>query len=189
MIPEQKEHLRQEISLKLKHLSQEERNKESSHLCDELLKHIEPTSIVCGYAPLSSEPDINPLLTALIKRGNDLYLPRYEEGTIIFLKVKDLSLLKKGNQNILEPAKDASPLIIETADIVLVPGRAFDKKGNRLGRGAGGYDNWISQTRIKNNKMKCIGIAFDCQIVAEVPVDSHDQRMDALASQSEYMAI
>ncbi len=189
MIPEQKEHLRQEISVKLKHLSLEESNKESSHLCDELFKHIEPTSIVCGYAPLLSEPDINPLLTALIERGNDVYLPRYEEGAIIFLKVKDLSLLEKGNQNILEPAKDAAPLAIETADIVLVPGRAFDKKGNRLGRGAGGYDAWIAKARMKNENIQCIGIAFDCQIVAEVPVESHDERMDALALRSGYMAI
>ncbi|MDD5469372.1 MAG: 5-formyltetrahydrofolate cyclo-ligase [Candidatus Peribacteraceae bacterium] len=189
MIADQKAQLRREIAQRITLLSPERRKEESESICRTLLPLIEPGMAVCGYAPLPSEPDITPLLAAFIKRGNALYLPRYENGTVVFLRVEDLSKLVRGNQNILEPSQDAAPLGKEGINIVLVPGRAFDGRGNRLGRGAGGYDAWIATARENNKTMRCIGIAFACQLVGDVPTEPHDQRMDALALPSGYRAV
>ncbi|MDD3896646.1 MAG: 5-formyltetrahydrofolate cyclo-ligase [Candidatus Peribacteraceae bacterium] len=189
MIADQKAQLRREITQRIALLSPERRKEESDDICRTLLPLIPPTMAVCGYAPLPSEPDITPLLSALIKQGNALYLPRYENGTVVFLRVEDLSKLVRGNQNILEPPQDAPPLKESEADTILVPGRAFDGRGNRLGRGAGGYDAWIAAARENNKTMQCIGIAFACQLVDDIPTEPHDQRMDSLALPSGYRAV
>jgi len=49
---------------------------------------------------------------------------------------------------------------------------------NRLGRGNGGYDHWIEKQRDVNPDTRMIGVAFECQIVNEVPIDAHDEKMD-----------
>ncbi|MFA7682254.1 MAG: 5-formyltetrahydrofolate cyclo-ligase, partial [Candidatus Peribacteraceae bacterium] len=65
-------------------------------------------------------------------------------------------------------------------DCALIPGRAFDRDGNRLGRGNGSYDHWIREQRTANPQTKIWGIAFECQIVPIVPTEEHDERVDAL---------
>ena len=60
-------------------------------------------------------------------------------------------------------------------DLILVPGVAFDRAGNRLGRGKGYYDKVLKQTRAHK-----AGIAFDFQMVEQVPVEPHDVRMDSV---------
>lgn len=58
-------------------------------------------------------------------------------------------------------------------DLILVPGMAFDKAGNRLGRGKGYYDKIL-----RNCKACKIGLCFAFQLVEEVPTEPHDIRMD-----------
>jgi len=58
---------------------------------------------------------------------------------------------------------------------ILIPGRAFDKSGNRLGRGGGYYDRILRD-------VKClkIGVAFNCQLFDSIPVEPHDQKVDII---------
>ncbi len=58
-------------------------------------------------------------------------------------------------------------------DFAIIPGIAFDKKGNRLGRGKGFYDRFLKQT----NAFK-VAVGYDFQIIDEVPVSSHDVPVD-----------
>jgi 5-formyltetrahydrofolate cyclo-ligase len=62
---------------------------------------------------------------------------------------------------------------------VLVPGIAFDKKGNRLGRGLGYYDKFLSSFSKETFK---VGLAFQCQMEKEIPVESFDCRVDRVIS-------
>ena len=66
---------------------------------------------------------------------------------------------------------------LDKIDIIIVPGVAFDKDNNRLGRGKAYYDKLLSQT----NALK-IGVCFDFQIIESVPVDKHDIKMDLVIS-------
>ena len=66
------------------------------------------------------------------------------------------------------PFKDFSQI-----DVALIPGLAFDTNGHRLGRGKGYYDRFLTAFTGKT-----IGVCFDFQKVAEVPVDAHDVAVD-----------
>jgi 5-formyltetrahydrofolate cyclo-ligase len=72
---------------------------------------------------------------------------------------------------ILEPAQALRE--IPPVDVVVVPGVAFDRRNNRLGRGKGYYDRLLATI----NTYK-IGVCFGCQLLEHVPHDAHDVRMD-----------
>ena len=80
-----------------------------------------------------------------------------------------------GDFNILEPQNEP---YTGNFDLIIVPGVAFDRKGNRLGRGRGYYDRFLSQ----HFDVKRIGICFDFQLVDEVPAEDFDIRMDEVFS-------
>lgn len=177
-IKERKTLLRQEIEVRIAAIPTSERDEERADICSQLLARIPATAVVCGYMPLQTEVDIQPLLEKLLQRKQEVYLPRYEEGHVVFQQISSLQTLEHGRYNILVPARDAPALQDGNADIVLVPGRAFDLHGNRLGRGGGGYDRWIALQRKANPETQFFGIAFACQIIPDVPVEPHDQRVD-----------
>ena len=88
--------------------------------------------------------------------------------------------LKPGSYGILEPKKDClkwvSPMDI---NLIIVPGVGFDKKGNRLGHGEGYYDRLLS----KPFGTLSIGLAFEIQIIEDIPIDTHDQPVDILITE------
>lgn len=80
-----------------------------------------------------------------------------------------------GDFNIMEPQNDP---YTGDFDLIVVPGVAFDNKGNRIGRGRGYYDRFLSH----HLDVKRIGICFDFQLVDEVPAEPFDIRMDEVIS-------
>jgi len=177
-----KAHLRKAIKERLDRLSDDDRQAESRTLCKELLLRIPKGSVVVAYFPLKTEASLRPLMKDLLARGDTVFLPRFEDNKMVCRQMLDEESLIPGAFTIPEPSIDAPLLDMKTADFALVPGRAFDKKGNRLGRGNGGYDRWIKKFRAANNHAKVIGIALECQIVHEVPREDHDAVMDAIAT-------
>lgn len=65
----------------------------------------------------------------------------------------------------------------EQVDLIIVPGLAFDADGGRLGRGAAYYDNYLSQTNAYR-----VGFCSEIQLIDHLPMDQHDMRMHALAT-------
>ena len=80
-----------------------------------------------------------------------------------------------GDFNIMEPQNEP---YTDDFDLIIVPGVAFDRKGNRIGRGRGYYDRFLSQ----HLGVKRIGICFDFQLVDEVPTEPFDILMDEVIS-------
>ena len=81
-------------------------------------------------------------------------------------------MLHAGYYSIPEPTKECELIKPNEIDLIIVPGMAFDKYGNRLGHGKGFYDHFLEQTNAT-----LIGVAFDCQLVSCVPVEKHDKRI------------
>ena len=82
-----------------------------------------------------------PLFDALVAQGIPCLFPRVlEEHALAFARVTDWSELRPGRYGVLEPPALAAVTRPEEGDLVLVPGVAFDRAGNRLGRGQGYYD-------------------------------------------------
>lgn len=97
--------------------------------------------------------------------GDDIIPVAYEKDT-------DFAV---GDFNILEPQNEPYK---GDFDLIIVPGVAFDRKGNRLGRGRGYYDRFLCQ----HLSVKRIGICFDFQLVDEIPTEPFDIRMDEVIS-------
>lgn len=68
---------------------------------------------------------------------------------------------------------------LDAVEMIIVPGVAFDHKGNRMGRGRGFYDRLLKSTP---NAMK-IGVAYDFQMLNSIPVEPHDVKMDRVISE------
>lgn len=182
-IPEKKSELRAAISARLSRMSDKDRATESRTLCKRILESLpkEPTGI-CAYYPLKDEADLRPLLRDILAHGHTLYLPRKEGAHFVFGKVTTLDALPPDDFGIPAPSDDSPLLEPSDLTIALIPGRAFDKKGNRLGRGNGGYDIWIRKQRMENPKTQFWGIALECQVVQDIPMEAHDEHVDAIVT-------
>jgi len=173
-----KAELRRQISATLKNLSPADRKSGSKKICAELQRRdfFKPANSILFFAPLENEPDIWPLLTGALAGNKIVALPcfdaeaqRYKSRQVKNLHVEIIS----GQFGIREPMIGCMEIPLDDLDLILVPGVAFDSRGNRLGRGKGFYDRLLEKFRGKK-----IGIAFDEQIVGNVPTESLDVKMD-----------
>jgi 5-formyltetrahydrofolate cyclo-ligase len=143
---------------------------------------IEPGMVVSGFFPIRSEADIRPLMARLKARGARLCLPVVlDRETIVFRELVTGAELVDTGFGTRGPGPEAEVL---DPDLLLVPLSAFDGRGNRIGYGAGHYDRAIARLREKGRNPRLIGIAFDCQEVAEVPDEAHDVRLEAVLTES-----
>lgn len=142
----------------------------------------DPGTIVSGFLPIRSEADIRPLMARLKARGARLCLPIVQDKTTIVFRelVPGAELIDTGFGT-RGPGPEAAVL---DPEILLVPLSAFDAEGNRIGYGAGHYDRAIARLLQKGREPRLIGIAFDCQEVAEVPAEPHDVRLQAILTES-----
>jgi 5-formyltetrahydrofolate cyclo-ligase len=142
---------------------------------------------VLFYAALPDEVDLGPLIDEALEAGREVLLPvcEPERCEIRIVSVEDPARdLCDGFYGIMEP-REGLPLGDAAAlDLVLVPGRAFDSGGNRLGRGRGYYDNFLSRLapRRAGGAFK-LGVCFACQLVERVPVMPKDVKVDAVVTE------
>lgn len=180
-----KDELRQAVKAKLAALSPEERLWATQLILQQAWSSllIRDTALAAFYMPLPDELDIVPLMHWWQRRGLPFALPRTltQEKRLEFRCVAHLeSDLQVGVFGILEP-KPSCPLVMpEEISVIVVPGRAFDECGNRLGRGLGYYDRFLKTLPIKTLKL---ALAFDCQIVPRIPVKPNDVPMDVVITE------
>ena len=105
------------------------------------------------------------------------YLPRVNGVNLDILPYEQTSL-QLGAFHIEEPQGDET-VSIDDIEMVVVPAMAYDRQGNRVGRGKGYYDRLLA-----DSKAIKIGVAYDCQLVDEIDTDSFDQPVDIVITQS-----
>ncbi len=178
---QQKQQLRQSIAERMQKMDQGARDAESRSICRRIKENLpETVKTVCAYYPMPSEANLLPLLQEFLEDGKAIALPRSEGKAFLFRTVTSLKNLPPGPFKIPEPGPDAPVLDLSTIDLALIPGIAFDPIGNRLGRGNGGYDQWIKKVREANPNVILWGIGFDCQMVNIIPMEPHDETVDAI---------
>lgn len=177
---QEKQQLRDEITARIMAMTTKDRAAESESCCRKIRETSESFDTICGYAPLPSEVDVSPLLRELLNENFSIYFPRMEQERMVFRRINDFESLMKSYCGILEPSMDCEKLLDGSKLIALIPGRAFDLQGGRLGRGNGGYDKWIRSVRSVNPHAVFVGTCFECQIVQNVPMEAYDERMDAV---------
>lgn len=116
-----------------------------------------------------------------------LYLPVVEGDDLRLLPYRGDEHLKAGSFGILEPTEAETSAANVTSypalDLIIVPGIAFDRSNNRLGRGKGYYDRLLAELPIPK-----IGICFDFQLFDTIPAEPFDKKMNLIISEKETTA-
>lgn len=130
--------------------------------------------IVMIYSALPDEVQTQTFLEEWRHRKK-IILPTVVGDDIIPVELAEDTTFAVGDFNILEPQNEP---YTGGYDLIVVPGVAFDRNGNRIGRGRGYYDRFLC----KHLNVRRIGICFDFQLVDEVPTEPNDIKMDKVIS-------
>ncbi|OGW74825.1 MAG: 5-formyltetrahydrofolate cyclo-ligase [Omnitrophica bacterium RBG_13_46_9] len=167
--------IRKEILDKLNTQNREEILKKSETIKKKLfsLPEFKRAKFVMFYASQDREVNTEEMIDEAIKMGKKVALPCCSSlKTIVSKEITDRHRdLEKGTYGISEPRKCQKNIQPDKIDLIVVPGIAFDRKNRRIGRGKGYYDRFLG--RLSRNKCS-VGLAFDFQIVENLPKDSHD---------------
>ena len=174
------EELRKEMKEKLLEQSAQERASRSFAIAEKTLKLLEfqRANNIHFYMSMPSEVNTEFLIDRALSVGKRVVLPVTDlvNKELHWYEVKNRSRdLKRGALGILEPDARVARKFTENAQCIFVPGIVFDQKNNRIGRGAGLYDRFLS--KLSPNVYK-VGLAFSFQVLPEIPVQDHDVQMD-----------
>lgn len=137
------------------------------------------------FAPQSSEPDIWPLIEQAIAEKKTVAFPKFDSDANEYRAAVTESPahdLKRGKFGVQEPGDACRILDLADLDMILVPGLGFDSTGRRLGRGKGFYDRILAQTT-----GLAVGLAFDWQLIEEIPTEAHDIPMHRIVTPSRWL--
>ncbi|MDH7500294.1 MAG: 5-formyltetrahydrofolate cyclo-ligase [candidate division NC10 bacterium] len=186
-IPEAKRHLRQQMRALRDSLSVEdrrERSREIFHHLQSLLPFCE-AKLLLFYASFGSEVETREMMSRCQREGKRIALPKVEQdsGDLVAIEISDLIRdLRPGYRGILEPQGSEGRKVEEQElGFILVPGLGFDVKGYRLGYGKGYYDRFLP--RFRKRSIPCAGLAFDFQVVEELPVSPGDVPLDWIVTE------
>src|SRR5258708_18982944 len=142
---------------------------------------VTPGTVVSGFSPLKSEISPLPLLRRLADAGASLALPVVAgRGKPLIMRAWSFGApLVSGVWGIREPPADAPELF---PDILIVPLLAFDRRGHRIGYGAGYYDLTIARLRAVK-PVTAIGVAFAAQEISAVPATPRGARLDVVLTE------
>lgn len=171
----QKKQLRQQLSAIRNSLSEQLRLQQSEEACKHAaeLIHMNRIRSVLVYVPFRSEVDTWPLIHWCWQHQLKVLVPRCDVATraMILYPLYNKDQLRSGAYGIMEPDDQQLQPSDDIPEAVLVPGLAFNNKGQRLGYGGGYYDRLYE--RLKHQTV-WIGMAHEQQFVDDIPVDSYD---------------
>jgi len=151
-----------------------------------LVEEVIPDSAktVMVYLAHGTELDLDQAITHLLDRGVTVAVPEVSETGSdmrpILLDTLSASALDVDRFGIRVPLK-RHEVELQTLDVVIVPGVAFDRSGARLGRGGGFYDRFLKS--LPDGTMR-VGACFSVQLLEEIPTDPHDLAVGLIVTES-----
>lgn len=130
---------------------------------------------IYGYLPCNQEVRTTAMLARAMTEGKRVAVPKVYGDQMRFVYLTDLSQVAPGYCGIPEPIADG-PTAEEKDALVLMPGLAFDHRGNRMGYGGGFYDRFLQ----REPGHPTLALCYDFQMVENVPVQAHDRPVDAV---------
>ena len=184
-----KQELRQKIKIEL---SQNKQNfkKWSKLICQNIInsEFYQKAQIVYAYMALPDEVDLSVLIDDALCKNKTVYVPKVvpNSNKMIFFDYSKCQF-ENGSFGILEPKTEDIEDIKEEkiagdqTAIFLVPGRVFGEDGERIGRGKGFYDIYLSNfLKTQKKSVLVAGVCFPIQIGKQVPTTEHDIKMDQI---------
>lgn len=177
--------LRSQLRHARKALSPSQQDTAATNLHQQLLQttlsplaHLTLDSKVALY--LANDGEISPHIICqwLWSKNIKTYLPCIKGETLVFAHYHEHCQWQQNQFNIAEPI-DQAPISGNALDLVFMPLVGFDVAGGRLGMGGGFYDKTFA-----DRSSYLIGLAHDCQRVEQLPIESWDVPLDAIATDS-----
>jgi len=140
------------------------------------------------YVSFGSEIDTIKFIKYALNDNKEIYVPKTDKTKkeMVAIRINSLDNMSVDNWGILEPKSVDKNKIGEDFDLILMPGLAFDRKGNRIGYGGGYYDKYLSQFKEISNKLV---LAYDFQIVNNIENESHDIKVNCIITNNEIIRI
>lgn len=133
------------------------------------------------YLNTPQEPGTRALALAALAAGKEVYAPvcGEEEGRMAFFRFTDLAQLRAGKWGIQEPPQGMPLPGKGAAELCLVPGLAFDRRGSRLGYGKGYYDRFLAAREIDT-----VGMCYEGFFLESLPAGRTDKRVGRVATEA-----
>ncbi len=187
-LAEQKRRFRKQAIARRETLSPEQRQDFSLAACNRLLTLdlYRNAGAIHAFVPFGSEIDTRPIIEQAWADGKTVVFPVTDRknDTLIHRAAQNWEQFTPGYAGILEPSGACPEFPLGDLDLILVPGMAYDRQGYRMGYGGGYYDRFLPQTRAVT-----VGLAFNVQLVDEVPREVHDLPVMLLITETETIEI
>jgi 5-formyltetrahydrofolate cyclo-ligase len=152
------------------------------------------TARILLFLSMRDEIDTAALLNTALTANKEVYAPRIEGDAMVFYRIAGADAWNSGAYGIREPAPGPRFRPQDGGALILTPGLAFDRYGNRLGRGKGYYDRFLSSlparaaSPVEKDFFVC-AFCMDMQVVDRVPADEHDMRVDAICTGRRFLPV
>lgn len=164
-----------------------QREERSARIWEKLLSLAEyqRAGTVMIYVDMPGEVRTQPYLPDVRRQGKQVVVPYCDGEELGLFLLESSAELTPGTLGILEPsgalrALPAKQAEVSSLDLLVVPGVAFDRQGARLGHGKGYYDRLLRRVR---SDALVAGVAFECQLVSDLPMLAHDVYMDKVITE------
>ncbi len=135
------------------------------------------TELLYCYSSYNQELSTKSIIRQALLDGKKVALPKVEGENIRFYIITDVSQVSLGFQKIPEPnTTELAVLTGKKPALMLLPGLAFTKEGDRLGYGGGFYDRFLSAA--EEGALITCGLGYDFQVLREIPVEKCDQSIE-----------
>lgn len=182
--PHQKSELRRQLRSRRRALGRLARRQAARRLCRQFLRwrRLLAARHVALYLAMASELDTGPLRELLARRGVHLYAPRIHRSQgLRWVPLRAGQPSRRHAKGMSQPAPGRSrPL--RSLDLLLMPLLGFDDQGQRLGQGGGYYDRALAGLKSARRPQR-IGLAYACQQLDCLPVERHDQPLQAVLTE------
>jgi 5-formyltetrahydrofolate cyclo-ligase len=178
---DRKNRIRQVMRERREGMTPGERLEKSRRICGHVLNLIRDGETVMTYSAKELEVNTAPLVGALLAAGNRVIVPIIVRADVSLRLsyLEDPSVLVVSTFGVPEPIGSEIPARAEEVETIILPMLGFDRKGGRLGYGAGYYDRFLA----RNPRIRRIGIAFSCQEAEEIPCDETDVHMNLVITE------
>jgi 5-formyltetrahydrofolate cyclo-ligase len=138
------------------------------------------SEVLALYSSIKKEVDTHQVIEMSLRSGKKVILPAVSDGRLLFRELKEISDLHKGKYGILEPPATSKVFAPDLADLIVLPGIAFDLKGHRVGYGKGYYDKSLHHLE---GQGKLVAVCYDFQLVEEIAGEAHDVKVDMIITE------
>ena len=185
-----KAQLRRQLRVWLQAIPADQKGRKSRHACHRLgsCRPFQEASVVMLFLSMPDEIDTTAAMGTAWQQDKTVVVPKIDWGrrtmTPVVIEMLDtpMAMARGGLRNPMT----GLAVDVQQIDLVVTPGLGFDRQGHRLGRGAGFYDRFLSDPRLR--AVRC-GFCFSEQVVESVPVTDSDRPVDWLVTDEEVLCI